>query len=43
MDENQIFDYKTGGLTITEAIVKNIPMLIPFTFEGHEEENKIYR
>ena len=40
MDENQILITKPGGLTITEAIVKNIPMLIPFYIPGHEEENK---
>lgn len=40
MDENQILITKPGGLTLTEAIVKNIPMIIPFFIPGHEEENK---
>lgn len=40
MEENQILITKPGGLTLTEAIIKNIPMIIPFFIPGHEEENK---
>lgn len=40
MEENQILITKPGGLTVTEAIVKNIPLIIPFFIPGHEEENK---
>ncbi|MBK1468545.1 MGDG synthase family glycosyltransferase [Parvimonas parva] len=40
MEENQILVTKPGGLTVTEAIVKNIPLIIPFFIPGHEEENK---
>lgn len=30
---------KPGGLTISEAIVKNIPIIIPFAIPGQETEN----
>ena len=40
MEENQILITKPGGLTVSEAIVKNIPLIIPFFIPGHEEENK---
>ncbi len=40
MEENQILITKPGGLSVTEAIIKNIPMIIPFFIPGHEQENK---
>ena len=40
MEENQILITKPGGLTVSEAIIKNIPLIIPFFIPGHEEENK---
>ncbi|EGV10341.1 hypothetical protein HMPREF9127_0329 [Parvimonas sp. oral taxon 393 str. F0440] len=40
MEENQLLITKPGGLTVTEAIIKNIPLIIPFFIPGHEEENK---
>lgn len=30
---------KPGGLTITEALIKNTPMVIPYCIPGQEEEN----
>ncbi len=30
---------KPGGLTTTEALLKNIPMVVPFYIPGQEEEN----
>jgi processive 1,2-diacylglycerol beta-glucosyltransferase len=30
---------KPGGLTTTESIIKNIPMIIPYYIPGQEEEN----
>lgn len=39
MEENQILISKPGGLTVTEAIIKNIPMVIPFYIPGQEQEN----
>jgi processive 1,2-diacylglycerol beta-glucosyltransferase len=30
---------KPGGLTVTEALAKNIPMIIPYFIPGQEEEN----
>ena len=40
MEEHQILITKPGGLTLTEAIIKNIPLIIPFYIPGHEEENR---
>lgn len=40
MEKSTILITKPGGLTVTEAIIKNIPMIIPFFIPGHEEENK---
>lgn len=31
---------KPGGLTTSEAVVSNIPMMIPFTIPGQETDNK---
>lgn len=39
MDESDIIITKPGGLTVTESIVKNIPMIIPYLIPGQEEEN----
>ncbi len=33
---------KPGGLTATEAIVKNLPMVVPYYIPGQEEENLNY-
>lgn len=30
---------KPGGLTVTEALIKNTPMVIPYCIPGQEEEN----
>ena len=44
-DISYIMDYcdliisKPGGLTVTESIVKNIPLIIPFAIPGQEKEN----
>lgn len=40
METHNLLITKPGGLTVTEAIIKNIPMIIPFFIPGHEEENK---
>lgn len=42
MDEADAIISKPGGLTSTEAIVKNIPMIIPYYYPGQEEENADY-
>ncbi|MBU4541358.1 MAG: glycosyltransferase [Firmicutes bacterium] len=42
MDQSDAIISKPGGLTTTEAIVKNIPMIIPFYYPGQEEENADY-
>jgi processive 1,2-diacylglycerol beta-glucosyltransferase len=42
MDISDAIISKPGGLTTTEAIVKNIPMIIPFYYPGQEEENADY-
>lgn len=39
MDQADVLVTKPGGLTVTEAIFKNIPMIIPFFIPGQEEEN----
>lgn len=39
MDESDIIISKPGGLTVTESIAKNIPMIIPYLIPGQEEEN----
>lgn len=39
MDQSDVLITKPGGLTISEAISKNIPMIIPFFIPGQEEEN----
>ncbi|MDO5517206.1 MAG: glycosyltransferase [Clostridium sp.] len=39
MDYCDIIVSKPGGLTVTESIVKNIPLIIPFAIPGQENEN----
>jgi processive 1,2-diacylglycerol beta-glucosyltransferase len=39
MDQSDLIVTKPGGLTASEAINKNIPMIIPFCIPGQEEEN----
>lgn len=39
MDKADVIITKPGGLTTTEAIIKNIPMIIPYFIPGQEEEN----
>lgn len=39
MEKNDLIISKPGGLTVSESIAKNIPMLIPFAIPGQEEEN----
>ena len=39
MDYCDIIISKPGGLTVTESIVKNIPLIIPFAIPGQEMEN----
>lgn len=39
MEEHQILITKPGGLTVTEAIIKNIPIVVPFFIPGQEQEN----
>lgn len=39
MDDSDILITKPGGLTVSEAIVKRLPILIPYMLPGQEEEN----
>lgn len=39
MDKSDVIITKPGGLTVSESIAKNIPMIIPYTLPGQEEEN----
>lgn len=39
MDKSDVLISKPGGLTVTEAIHKQIPLVIPFFLKGQEEEN----
>ncbi len=39
MDSADLIITKPGGLTVTEAFAKNLPMVIPFFIPGQEEEN----
>lgn len=39
MSKADILITKPGGLTTTEALQKNVPMIIPFAIPGQEEEN----
>ncbi|EOC99464.1 MGDG synthase family glycosyltransferase [Caldisalinibacter kiritimatiensis] len=39
MDVSDIIITKPGGITVSESIIKNIPMIIPYYIPGQEEEN----
>lgn len=39
MDYSDVLISKPGGLTSTEAIVKNLPLIIPFAIPGQELDN----
>lgn len=39
MEYSDVIITKPGGLTVSEAIVKNIPIIIPFVIPGQEMEN----
>lgn len=39
MEYSDILISKPGGLTVTEAMVKNLPLIIPFAIPGQETEN----
>ena len=39
MDRSDLIITKPGGLTVSEAINKNIPIIIPYYIPGQEEEN----
>lgn len=39
MENSDIIITKPGGLTISEAIAKNLPMIVPFYIPGQEKEN----
>lgn len=39
MEYSDIIISKPGGLTVTEAIAKNLPLIIPFVIPGQEMEN----
>ncbi|PKM51305.1 MAG: galactosyldiacylglycerol synthase [Firmicutes bacterium HGW-Firmicutes-7] len=39
MEISDVIVTKPGGLTVTEAFAKNIPIIIPFYIPGQEEEN----
>lgn len=39
MEYSDILISKPGGLTVTEAMVKNLPLIIPFAIPGQESEN----
>ncbi|ERK29007.1 MGDG synthase family glycosyltransferase [Clostridium intestinale] len=39
MDRASLIITKPGGLTVTEALVKRLPIIIPYYIPGQEEEN----
>ena len=39
MEYSDVIISKPGGLTVTESIVKNLPLIIPFAIPGQEKEN----
>lgn len=39
MDQADVIITKPGGVTVSEAIVKNIPIIIPYSIPGQEAEN----
>ncbi|MGB3366852.1 MAG: glycosyltransferase [Acidaminobacteraceae bacterium] len=42
MDTADLIITKPGGLTVTEAIVKNLPIVVPYFIPGQEKENLDY-
>lgn len=42
MDASDLIVSKPGGMTTTEAVVKGIPMVVPYYYPGQEEENADY-
>lgn len=42
MDEADIIITKPGGLTVSEAIAKRLPMLLPYAIPGQEKENMAF-
>src|SRR5574344_1076639 len=40
MDTADMIVAKPGGLTTSESIIKNLPMIIPYYIPGQEAENK---
>lgn len=39
MDYSDVLISKPGGLTVTESVAKNLPLIIPFSIPGQESEN----
>lgn len=39
MDQCDLLISKPGGITVTESIVKNVPLIIPFAIPGQELDN----
>lgn len=39
MEVSDVIITKPGGLTVTESLAKNIPMIIPYYIPGQEQEN----
>lgn len=42
MDQVDLIITKPGGLTVTEAIAKSLPIVVPYFIPGQEEENLEY-
>jgi len=42
MDDADLIVSKPGGLTVTEAIAKGLPIVVPYFIPGQEEENLDY-
>ena len=42
MESSDLIISKPGGITLTEAILKNLPIIIPYTIPGQEEENAAF-
>lgn len=40
MEDSDVIISKPGGLTVTESIVKKLPMIIPYYIPGQEGDNK---
>lgn len=39
MEYSDVLISKPGGLTVTESVAKNLPLIIPFSIPGQESEN----